>query len=70
MGKSKDKGAVGSSKKNPKEELLAAAGGAAEGDKKGACACASASDGWGGMGWDGGGADWQAPDRGWGRGGS
>lgn len=34
MGKSKDKGAA-ATKKNPKEELLAAAGGAAEGDKKG-----------------------------------
>jgi hypothetical protein len=37
MGKSKDKGAVSGSKKNPKEELLAAAGGGAEGDKKGKC---------------------------------
>lgn len=37
MGKSKDKTVAGS-KKNPKEELLAAAGGSAEGDKKGAWA--------------------------------
>lgn len=50
MGKTKDKSAVASKKKNPKEELLVAAGGSAEGDKKGNSSCRSQGCDWDGNG--------------------